>query len=80
MKDTFKTHHEAQTAINALNEHLNLELHKGTGIEGIKDAVKKFCFTCMQPANPDCDICNWHIRRQTNDDLFWGFTNIPHRE
>lgn len=63
MKDIFSKHHEAQTAVNAINEHFNTELEKRTGIEWIKDVAKKFCFSCMQPKpiNPDdCEICNWH--------------------
>ena len=30
----------------------------------VQDSVKKFCFTCMQPANPECEICWGNIRKE----------------
>ena len=57
-------HQKAQLTINSLNESMNWALQSGEWHVAVINAIKRFCFSCMRPIDPDCDLCNGHPRKE----------------
>lgn len=60
MQDRIEEHKKLQSFWNIVKEKVEEAIHAKSTPEKLKEEIAWLWINCMTPANPDCEICNWH--------------------